>query len=771
MFASVIVDIKNKEVNRQFDYIIKSTDEKKISKGMRVVVPFGEQIRMGYIVSVFEKSEQANKEIIEVLDEIPTISNETFQLIDYIYEQTHALYASIFETVVPSQIQLKYFREIKLVQPDLVDESFKSLFNKNNIFKIMKANHNYDYLIKKYQKLKAIEVYQTYEQKTKDKFMFVYRYNMNHQYGSIKRYEDLISQLGDDNYKKEELIDLGFSPSNIKTLLKHEVLMQSKVKVNRKVQHIFKFEDKKVKLTAAQQDVYQHISNSYHKHQDFLLKGVTGSGKTEIYMQIIEDMMKAQKQVLVLVPEITLIAPMAKRLKSRFQDVAIYHSALSQGERLDAYTQTKQGEISIVLGTRSAVFLPFDHLGAIIIDESHDDSYIQSEHVIYDAIDIAKLRATYHHIPMILGTATPKVSRYYEALNKSYELLELNERPFHIKQPDIKLIDMKKELKEGNTSIFSKELKQAINQRLNKKEQVMILFNRKGYAPFVMCRSCGHVPTCPTCGIALTYYKDEKTLKCHYCGHHEDYDHKCQVCGSHQIKEVGVGILYVEAMLKKSFPKAKILRMDANMTRTKGSHEILWNQFSEEKADILLGTQMIAKGLDFPKVTLVGVLMADLLLNIPSYQASEQTYNLLTQVAGRSGRLLPGEVIIQAYDLNHYALEATKKPYETFYKEAIYNRRLSNYEPFSKVSQFLFEGTHYLKTYQEAFKLKKALEKLDKNIDVLGPIPAYIKKRNERYRFIMTIKYSVLNNKVFEIMDNIQQNDIWIKFYPNQEIL
>jgi len=771
MFASVIVDIKNKEVNRQFDYIIASKDEKKASKGMRVVVPFGEQIRMGYIVEIIEISHQANKKIIDVLDDVPTISLETFQIIDYIYQSTHALYASIFETVVPSQIQLKYFKEIKLVKPELVDPSFKLLFNKHNMLNINKSNHDYDYIIKKYQKLQAIEVKQTYEQKTKDKFMIVYKLNFNHQYGSIKRYEDLISSLGDGQYSREELIDLGFSPSNIKTLLKHEVFIQSKTKVTRKVKHIFKLEDKKVEFTSAQKDVYENIRSQYDKNHNFLLKGITGSGKTEIYMQVIEDMIKAEKQVLILVPEITLIAPMAKRLKSRFHDVVIYHSALSQGERLDAYSQIKNSEIHIALGTRSAVFLPFDHLGIVIIDESHDQSYIQNDHVIYDAIEIAKLRTKFHQIPLILGTATPKISRYYEALNHAYQLLELNERPFHMRQPAIELVDMKKELKEGNTSIFSKKLKEAIDQRLNKKEQIMILFNRKGYAPFVMCRSCGHVPTCPTCGIALTYYKEEKTLKCHYCGHHEKFENNCNVCHSHQIKEVGVGILYVEAMLKKSFPQAKVLRMDANMTQTKGSHEILWHQFNEEKADILLGTQMIAKGLDFPKVTLVGVLMADLLLNIPSYQASEQTYNLLTQVAGRSGRLLPGEVIIQAYDLVHYVLEATKKPYESFYKEAIYNRKLSNYEPFSKVSQFLFEGSKYLKTYQEAFKMKKALERLDHHIEVLGPIPAYIKKRNERYRFVMTIKYSQFNDKIFEMMDNIQENDIWIKFYPNQEIL
>ncbi len=772
MIASVVVDIKHMGLNRQFDYIVPTEFEEIIKRGMRVVVPFGGQLRLGYVISLFEHSDKAKKPIEDVLDIVPTISEETFMLIDYLYQMTHQTYASIFETVVPSQIHLKYHKLIKLINPDIVDDEFRSLFNQKDELKIAKNNQSYDYKIRKYMSLEAIEVKQLYEQKTKDKMIKTYQYDMNHDYPRIARYQDLLDQLDPNkSYIKQELLDFGFSESNIATLKKYNVFIDKEEKVDREISHIFDLKDKQITLTSDQAKVYEDIKKSYHTYQKILLKGVTGSGKTEIYLNVIEDMIKKGKQVLVLVPEITLIAPMAQRLKSRFDHVDIYHSALSQGERLDSYMHMKEGTTQIVLGTRSSVFLPFYDLGAIIIDESHDQSYVQTDHVYYDAIEVSKLRAHYHNIPLILGSATPLVSRYYEALQGDYELLRLDERPFGIKQPELSLIDMREELKHGNTSMFSKKLQEAIKLRLSRGEQTMILFNRKGYAPFVMCRTCGHVPTCPTCGISLTYYKKDKMLKCHYCGHEESFDDTCHACGSKAIKEVGAGIELVESILKKTFPTARILRMDANMTKTKGSHEILWHEFKEEKADILLGTQMIAKGLDFPKVTLVAVLMADLLLRIPSYMAAEQAYTLLSQVSGRSGRLLPGEVMIQGYELDHYAIKSAAKSYEDFYKEAIYDRKISRYEPFMHIAQILFEGHAYLKTYQEAYKLKKNIEKLGQNITILGPIPAYIKKHQDRYRFVATIKYHEIDSKIFDLIDQSQSKDLYIKFYPNQEIL
>ena len=772
MYARVIVDIKNRQVNRHFDYIVKDDFSNRIKKGMRVVVPFHRQIRLGYVTDILSKSDQASKEIIEILDDEPTISEETFLMIDHIYKQTHDIYASIFETVVPNQIQLRYKKEIHLIDPHKVDEAFLSCFNSKGIFRVSKSNHEYDYKIRKYQKLNAIEVKQVFEQKVNEKSVKTYTYNPIHQYARVHAYQDRLDMLDyNQSYEKQALLDLGFSVSNLQTLEKHQVLTTSMKRVLRDVKHVFTLKDKVVTLTEEQKKAYHMIKSSYGNYEPILFKGITGSGKTEIYLKVIEDLIKNQKQVLFLVPEITLIAPLAKRLKSRFDDVVIYHSGLSAGERLDAYHQAKTHQASIVLGTRSSVFLPFDALGAIMIDESHDASYMQSDHVIYDAIDIALLRGKYHLIPIILGSATPKVSRYYQAKRNKYKLIELKHRPYGIKEPHIELIDMKKELENGNTSMFSVTLKNAIEDRLNKNEQIMILFNRKGFSPFVMCRSCSHVPVCPTCGIALTYYKKDEMLKCHYCGHEEPFKKTCDACGSTSIKEVGAGIELVEAMLKKTFSKARILRMDANVTKQKGSHEALWHTFNEAQADILLGTQMIAKGLDFPKVTLVGVLMADLLLNIPSYQASEQAYNLLTQVAGRSGRFSPGDVYIQGYQLDHYAIAKTLETYEDFYEKAIYDRKIQKYEPFGKVSQILCEGTGYLKTYQEAFKLKKAINQSLSSYTVLGPVQAYIKKHNEKYRFVMTLKYEQLNQHIFKLIDQFKSDEVSFKFYPNLEIM
>ncbi|MDO9629981.1 MAG: primosomal protein N', partial [Acholeplasmataceae bacterium] len=536
------------------------------------------------------------------------------------------------------------------------------------------------------------------------------------------------------------------------------------------IKHHFDLDDKKVILTDEQEYAKNEILKKIGKAETFLLKGITGSGKTEVYIEVMEKVIQKNMGILVLVPEITLIAPMAKRLKSRFKNVAIYHSALSKGEKYDQYKKIQSHQASIILGTRSAVFLPIDNLGLIIIDEEHDQSYEQFEGVIYDAKQIAHMRSIYHKAPLVLGSATPSIQSMYQATNGVFHLLELTKRPFDLILPIIWLVDMKDELKKKNSSIFSKSLLEGMKKRIENKEQTILLFNRKGYSPFVLCRSCGDVPSCPHCDISLTYYKDRQVLKCHYCGYEKPYQATCEVCKEPKVKEFGAGIEYVENELKKALPKARILRMDHNMTRTKSSHEIIWNQFNNEEADILLGTQMVAKGLDFPKVTLVGVLMADLLLKVPSYRASENCYMLLAQVTGRAGRFLPGEAIIQGYNLDHYAIKSVSEGYDTFYKEALYNRKLSNYLPFKNTSQILVEGMNFLKTYQHAFMIKKSLIGL--SIDVLGPTQAIIKKIKDHYRFTLTIKYQDMDyEKLFQIIKAFDQDPYKVKYFPTLDIV
>ncbi len=764
MYARILMDIKHEDVNRFFDYAVPSTFEQDIKKGMRVVVPFGHQTRMGYVIKLLHESEEATKDIIALLDIIPTIQDETFYVIDYILEETNELYSAVFETVVPREIGLNYYQDIRLIKPKSIDKEFLALFSKNGLLRLSKRHHTYDHLIRKYLKDGAVSVTPSWQQKAKEKAYFVYRLNPSHHYHRINAYP-AFDQWEDKGYLKSELNALGLTNGHIQTLLKHDVLKRKKEKIEREISHVYALNKKDITLTDKQKDVYK----SFYAHQDkqtFLLKGVTGSGKTEIYLKWIQDVLDHHKQVMVLVPEIALIAPMAERLESTFGDIAIYHSHLSKGERFDQYMNIKQGKVSIVLGTRSSVFLPLDQLGLIIVDEAHDSSYQQVDRTSYDARHIAEIRARYHQAKLVLGSATPAIEDMYKAKQGIYQLLELNERPFGLQQPSLTLVDMRDELKQKNTSMFSKQLFEAIKKRLNKKEQIMILFNRKGYAPFVMCRQCGYVPTCPTCGIALTYYQTRDKLSCHYCGYEEDFKQNCDKCHHQTMKVVGVGIEQVEQELKRTFPTATILRMDANQTKTKHAHEIIWHDFQHQKADILLGTQMIAKGLDFPHVTLVGVLMADMMLHTPSFRASEDAFMLLTQVAGRSGRSKPGEVIIQGYDLDHYAIKDVLRGYDTFYEEAIYERQISGYEPFMHVYQIIAEGKGYLHTYQTAYMLKKHITKQDEFI-LLGPVPAYIKKKGDKFRFVMTIKTSQHSKEsIFKAMKTVKTDNVRLRFYP-----
>ncbi|MBU1093378.1 MAG: primosomal protein N' [Firmicutes bacterium] len=766
MFAKVIVDIKHEEVNHFFDYIIPEAFRVFLERGMRVIVPFGAQTRMGYVVEIIEKSDDATKEIIDVMDAVPSINEETFLLIDSIMAYAPNLYSSIFSTVLSNALQMDYNKEVTLLDANGMPQDILSFFNTKGIWRLKKKDQIFYPRLKKLVEQKLISIRTVIKQKGQTKTEINYTFNEDHDYPKIDKYPLIMDlYMNKAMYSRKELIDLGVSPSQISTLEKHRVLLVEIMDKNRDIVHQFKLEDKQVELNKEQIHAVNEMKSSLNQNQTFLLKGVTGSGKTEVYLNVIEQVIKLGRQVLVLVPEITLIAPMAQRLKSRFSQVAIYHSALSKGERFDQYKMIEEKEAAIVLGTRSSVFLPLESLGLIIIDEEHDASYEQSEGVFYDAKLIAQERTKYHHIPLILGSATPSIVSMYKALNHEYELLELTQRPLNIAMPKISLVDMKKELELGNTSIFSTQLLEAMKNRLDKHEQTMLLFNRKGYAPFVLCKQCGDVPKCPHCDISLTYYKDKGTLKCHYCGFEKPFQSSCEVCGQNAVKEVGVGIEYVEHALQKALPHARILRMDANVTTHKGSHEIIWNEFMNEKADILLGTQMIAKGLDFPKVTLVGILMADLSLKVPSYKASEQAYMLFTQVSGRSGRLLPGQAIIQGYDLDHYAIKNVLNHYEDFYREAIYYRKLSNYLPFKQTAQILIEGHEYLKTYQQAFLLRKRLVAI--GYDVLGPTPAMIKVIKDQFRFTLTLKYDGLNQQlVFDQIKMLRTKEIEMKYYP-----
>lgn len=771
MIAEVIIDIKHKNVNQVFSYNVPHKMENFLKKGMRVLVPFGAQTRMGFVTKVLSSSDKATKEIVSVLDVTPTINEESFQLVESIMMSAPNLYSSIFSTVCPNELMMSYQKEISILIPEKIPNEIREFFDKKNKWILSKKDQIYWSKLKSLARENIVSIETIIKEKGVIKTQISYTYNPNHNYERIYRYDNVLGLfLKKQKISKTELLTKGISVSSIKTLEKYRVIIPLIESVTREIKHSFVLKDKKVVLTAEQEQVTKKIVESLGKHSVFLLKGITGSGKTEVYLEVIERVIKNNKQVLILVPEITLIAPMAKRLKSRFQNVLIYHSALSKGEKYDQYRLIHSNRSAILLGTRSSVFLPLTNLGLIIIDEEHDLSYEQRQSVIYDALEIAKLRAKYHDIPLVLGSATPSVVSMYNATKGQYQLLEITKRPNRIKMPTIHLVDMKEELLSGNASIFSKKLLDAMKLRLKRKEQTILLFNRKGYANFVLCKSCSNVPTCPNCEISLTYYKDKSVLRCHYCGHEKTYSKNCGICKKDDLKEVGVGIEFVEHQLKKALPQARVIRMDANVTKTKGSHEIIWNDFLNQQADILLGTQMIAKGLDFPLVTLVGVLMSDLSLKVPSYRASEQTFMLLSQVTGRSGRFLPGEAIIQGYDLEHYAVRSVLESYESFYKEALYYRKIADYMPYKNVSQILIEGISFLKTYQQAYLLRKKID--TKDITVLGPTQALIKKVKERHRFVLTLKFEDIDTvALFKTIKEFSNKDIRVRYFPILDIV
>ncbi|MDX9691652.1 MAG: primosomal protein N' [Acholeplasmataceae bacterium] len=767
MYAKIIVDISHHEVNQLFDYIIPSAMEGFLEKGSRVYVPFGAQKRLGFVMEITEHSDEATKEILSCLDIVPTLDDEHFLMIEHLKLQGPNLYHELLKTVINPELLVTYTKEVYAKDLSLVDEDLRHFFNRKNIWKLKNKDQIYQHKLTRLKRQNIVEINTIMKQKSDVKKETYYTYNTYHTYPRIQQYEHIKDLFHNHiEYSKKALLEQGISISTLNTLAKHNVLIPFEKEVLREPKHIFDELHKEIIFTDEQQHAVNQIHASLNERKTFLLKGITGSGKTEVYIEIIKKVIEHNQQVLLLVPEITLIAPMLQRLKPYVSNLYTYHSGLSKGERFDQYREIQKNKSSVVVGTRSAIFLNLEHLGLIIIDEEHDESYQQAEGVIYHARDIARLRADYHRIPLILGSATPSIQSMYLAEQKNYELLELTKRPFELQLPTIHYVDMKEELKQKNTSIFSRKLLSGIIDRLQKKEQVMLLYNRKGYAPFVMCRSCGEVPKCPHCDVSLTYYKDKNILKCHYCGYEKPFSKTCDNCTEDKVKEIGIGIEYIESTLKKALPQARVLRLDQNVTKTKHSHEKIWHEFASEQADILLGTQMIAKGLDFPKVTLMGILMADLSLKVPSYHASEKTYMLLSQASGRSGRFLPGETIIQGYNLSHFAIQSVDKPYEAFYKEALYERKIQDIEPFKKTSQILIQDLGFLKAYQTAFLLKKKLEAL--GIMVLGPSLALIKRIKDMYRFTITLKYVDMNqHDVFDIINLIKkQTSVDIRYYP-----
>jgi len=725
MYANVIVEITAKSVDKTFTYKIPDKYIDLIKIGARVKVPFATKILEGFILSITNKFNGIYeiKEIIELVDIEPLLNEEMLYLGNEISETTLCSKISAYQVMLP---------------------------------KALKASHKTNINIKEDKYIKLIANNQTL-----DNYLNKCRF---------EKQKELINKLLQNKELKINIID-----STIKTLIKNSIIALEKREVYR-YNYVTTKQDKRVELNEEQQHVVNTILNNKDISHTYLLYGVTGAGKTEVYMNIIENVIKDNKTAIMLVPEISLTPQIVERFILRFgNNVAILHSGLSDGEKYDEYRKIINNQVKIVVGARSAIFAPIKNLGIIIIDEEHTSTYKQDNHPRYHARDVARLRSEYHNCPLLLGSATPSLESMARACNKVYTLLTITKRAGNSHLPNVYVIDMKDEIKKGN-NIFSSFLDNKIKEKLSKNEQVILLLNRRGYTSIETCNKCGETIKCPNCDISLTYHKTSDMLRCHYCGYAIKKYLRCPKCNSDDLKDFGLGTQKLEEELNKRYD-AKVIRMDIDTTSKKGEHQKIIEDFGNHKYDILIGTQMIAKGLDFPLVTLVGVINADNSLNIPDFRSSERTFQLLSQVSGRAGRSnKKGEVIIQTFNNEHYSILLAKHhDYLTFYKEEMKIRKMLNYSPYYYIILVKISTKDYELSFSESKKIGDYLRKnLSSTTYVLGPAMANIFKVDNVYYQQCIIKYKKDDKlrKVLTTIDNHYKNNnkvnVEIDIEPNR---
>ncbi len=684
MYAEVLTQIKARALDKTFTY--KIPDGMDLKVGVRVLVPFGKQKLEGFVMKIFNDGDfdYALKEIISVIDEKPVINSEMMKLGQYISKKTLSPLISAYQSMLPRALKAK------------------DGFNVN----------------KKYVRYLVINKDGT-DLKT-DKQREVYNF--------VK-----------DNGKISKKIVSEISAYTVKALLEKGYLKEIKEEVYRLDENI-KLEKLDYELTDIQKEVLDKVKvNSF---KPYLLHGVTGSGKTLVYIKMIEKVLALGKEAILLVPEISLTPQMVNIFKKHFgKVVAILHSSLSNGEKYDEWRKIENGDAKVVVGARSAVFAPFTNLGIIIIDEEHSSTYKQDNTPKYSAIDVAIWRGKHYNIPVVLGSATPSVESYTRAKMGTYELLKMPQRVNH-NLPKVTLIDMKNEFKKGNR-VFSSDFVIKMNDRLEKGEQVIILLNRRGFSTVISCKECGYTHKCPNCDIPLTYHKSSNSMRCHYCDYQTSRLFECPECHSKNINSLGMGTEKLEELIKEKFPLANVIRMDVDTTRRKGAHARIINDFKDGKYNVLLGTQMISKGLDFPNVTLVAVINGDSSLNIPDFRSAERTFQLLNQVSGRAGRGdKKGEVIIQGFNMNHYSIvSASKHDYLSFYKEEMRIRKALKYPPYFNLCSIKVSGKNYDTVLAEAEKISCYLRKEINDNIILGPSVANIPKINNIYYVGIIIKF------------------------------
>lgn len=725
MYVSVLTQIGVKAVDQTFFYHVPKLLENNIKIGVRVRIPFGNMILDGFVLGISDNSSYDNskiKDIINVIDEEPVLNKEMLLLGKYMSDNLLASLSSCYQVMLPKALKAEVKSNIKI---------------------------KYDRYL---HRIKSIEEIDRYIDNCK--------------------YESQINLLC--KLKEGDILITKMS-SSINTIIKYGFASIIYEECKRyKYDGISNY--KRVNLTDKQRLVSDTIISSFGKSDTFLLYGVTGSGKTEVYMDVIEKAINNGKSAIMLVPEIGLTPQIVGKFISRFGNViSVLHSKLSDSERYDEYRKITDGEAKIVIGTRSAIFVPFNNIGVIIIDEEHTSSYKQDNNPRYSAINVAEWRSKYHNCPLVLGSATPSLESFAKAGNHVYKLLSLTERAGGSVLPIVNIVDMKEEVKKGNF-ILSDMLKNKISEVLSKGEQAIILLNRRGYSSTISCKECGYVYKCPNCDITYTYHKSSNNLKCHYCGYSMVLPNKCSICGSDNLKDYGLGTEKLEETLNSLY-KAKIVRMDVDTTSKKGQHQKIIDDFEEHKYDILIGTQMIAKGLDFPLVTLVGVVSIDSSLTSPDYRASENTFQLLSQVSGRAGRSEnKGEVIVQTFNPDHYAITLAKNhDYIDFYKEEMKVRKMLKYSPYYYMVLVSITSKDYELGFKEANKIGSYIRNnISSDSIVLGPTMANMFKVNNIYHYQIIIKYrkddSLMKVLKFIIDMQVKNNkiDVSIDFNPSR---
>ena len=709
-YADVIVDISHEKVDRPFQYKIPQELSEAVYPGVRVHVPFGNGNRdkVGYVVDISEQPDypvDRMKSIAAVDDRGITVESSRIQIAYWMKRQYGSTMIAALKTVLPVKQKLRHLEKKKVTRCIAADELQKVL----------------EQCESKHQTAKA----------------------------------RVVRALMEDEVLPYELIrqKLNVSPSTLQSLEKQGCLAIETESIYRNpVKHV-EGEEKRVCLSDAQRNIIEDVLRDYRTGNPgtYLIHGVTGSGKTEVYLGIIEQMIAMGKQAIVLIPEIALTYQTLLRFYKRFGDrVSVMNSTLSPGEKYDQIRRAAAGEIDVIIGPRSALFTPFPNLGVIVMDEEHEGSYKSESMPKYHARETAMQIASMHRASVVLGSATPSMEAYFRAKKGGYKLYEMAGRHGNSTLPSVYIVDLREELKQGNRSVFSRKLRELMEQRLQAGEQTILFLNRRGYAGFISCRACGHVMKCPHCDVSLSEHRNGKLI-CHYCGYEEVRHAKCPECGSKYLMGFKAGTEQIEEALHKEFPEARVLRMDADTTRTKESYEKILAAFADEKADILVGTQMIVKGHDFPNVTLVGILAADLSLNQNDYRSGERTFQLLTQAAGRAGRGdKRGEVVIQTYQPDHYSIvHAANQDYVGFYEEEITYRDFMRYPPVAHMLAVLITSREHERgrelSEQMTGLVNKRWGRQDENsrsLQVIGPAEAAVSKINDLYRHVFYVKHA-----------------------------